>query len=237
MNANCLNCQTIFIIKSGSTGKFCTKSCAATFNNKGRIRSTESKNKTKLSKLKSDIAKTTKDGFIPGARPYISIEFRNCTACNILFVSNINRPRRTCSKICRTARNRELGKDLAKNLNRRSQAEDRLFHLCKELDSSVVSNFVIKDGWDADIVFPNQQIAIAWNGPWHYKEMPGLKHSLKQVQNRDRIKTKLFTELGWMYIVFEDNIWTPETAFQYIKNVVRQEGFEPANLSVMSGLL
>jgi predicted nucleic acid-binding Zn ribbon protein len=39
---NCLECHTTFIRKPGSHGKFCTKSCAAIFNNRNRIRVSKS---------------------------------------------------------------------------------------------------------------------------------------------------------------------------------------------------
>ena len=39
----CKTCDHEFVVKSGSTGKFCSKSCSAKFNNKNRVRSPESK--------------------------------------------------------------------------------------------------------------------------------------------------------------------------------------------------
>ena len=43
-------------------------------------------------------------------------------------------------------------------------------------------------------------------------------HSLKQVQNRDNIKIKEFHNIGWETIIFEDRYYTPETAYEFIKN-------------------
>ena len=52
-------------------------------------------------------------------------------------------------------------------------------------------------------------------------------HSLKQVQNRDKIKTKLFKSLGWKVLVFEDRYFTPESAFEIIKKMVGDAGSAP----------
>ena len=74
-------------------------------------------------------------------------------------------------------------------------------------------NEKIIDGWDADIVIHDTKTAILWNGPWHYQEMNFGNHSLKQIQNRDRIKIKEFTNAGWKVLIFEDRYFTPQTAF------------------------
>ena len=95
---------------------------------------------------------------------------------------------------------------------RRSKDEIALYKLCEQ-QYNVIHNKIIADGWDADIVFPDQKVAVLWNGPWHYKEMPVSNHSLRQVQNRDRIKTKLFENLGWLVLMYEDRTYTPTTAF------------------------
>jgi very-short-patch-repair endonuclease len=56
--------------------------------------------------------------------------------------------------------------------------------------------------------------------------MPGLTHSLKQVQNRDKIKTKELINAGWKVLAFNDNEYTPQTAFDYL---VLVSGIEPTN--------
>lgn len=45
------------------------------------------------------------------------------------------------------------------------------------------------NGWDADIIIPNIKVAVLWNGKWHYEQIKK-GHSVKQVQNRDKIKLK-----------------------------------------------
>ena len=52
----------------------------------------------------------------------------------------------------------------------------------------------------------------------HYKEMNFGNHSLKQVQNRDSIKIKLFENEGWKVLIFEDRYHTPQSAFSLLIN-------------------
>lgn len=53
------------------------------------------------------------------------------------------------------------------------------------------------------------------------KNVLGVKnHSLKQVQTRDKLKTKLFTDIGIKVIVFEDREFTPETAFVFLTGYI-----------------
>lgn len=59
--------------------------------------------------------------------------------------------------------------------------------------------------------------------------MPLSNHSLLQVQTRDRIKRRLFRSLGWKVIIFEDRYFSPETAFEVIRNVVGQAGNAPTS--------
>lgn len=96
----------------------------------------------------------------------------------------------------------------------RSKDEIKLYELIRTRYPTALSNHIIADGWDADIVIPETMTAILWNGPWHYKQMPHKNHSLAQVRNRDILKIKLFQELGWTVKVYEDRSYTPESAFE-----------------------
>jgi hypothetical protein len=96
-----------------------------------------------------------------------------------------------------------------------------LFELCRSHFNNVRSNYIIEDGWDADIVIYDLKIAILWNGPWHYKEMNMSNHSLSQVQTRDKIKKKLFESSGWTVVIFEDRYYTPSSAFEQLVGDVR----------------
>lgn len=70
---------------------------------------------------------------------------------------------------------------------KRSKNEVEFCNLCKNKFKNVVSNEPFFNGWDADIIIHDLKIAVLWNGPWHYKKLTK-KHSVEQVQNRDKIK-------------------------------------------------
>ena len=44
---------------------------------------------------------------------------------------------------------------------------------------------------------------MLWNGVWHYKKITE-QHSVKQVQNRDRIKIKEIEKAGYIPYVIKD---------------------------------
>ena len=71
-------------------------------------------------------------------------------------------------------------------------------------DYRCLHNECLFNGWDADIIIKELKLAILWNGSWHYREMNFNNHSLKQVQNRDRIKLKEIKKLGWKFIIVKD---------------------------------
>lgn len=120
--------------------------------------------------------------------------------------------RKTCSDICAKIALSNGGKKSAQKRVKRSKDEIKLFELISNIVPAL-SNHIIKDGWDADIFIPSLNIAILWNGPFHYKEMGIKGHSLKQVQNRDIIKTALFESIGVKVIIYEDRYFTPDIAF------------------------
>ena len=46
-------------------------------------------------------------------------------------------------------------------------------------------------------------MAVLWNGKWHYQKITK-KHSLKQVQNRDKIKLKEIVKAGFTPYIIKD---------------------------------
>lgn len=131
----------------------------------------------------------------------------------------------TCGSVqCKKIACSKAGKVSAEKRVVRSKDEIELYNLCVDRFSDVRHNYVIADGWDADIVLYNNKIAILWNGPWHYKEMNISNHSLIQVQTRDNIKTSLFRNLGWKVYTFNDCDYTPQSAFD---ELVLGVGIEP----------
>jgi len=202
------------------TNKFCNRSCAASFNNRGRIRTEESRAKVSA-KLKGieNKYKGVENKYKGVKR--IALVPVPCYVCG----SEVNIPPRkasrnhTCkSKECISKSCSISGRNSAAKRVKRSKDEIALFEMCRTHFPDAVSNYVISDGWDADIVLPENRTAILWNGPWHYKQLNIKNHSLEQVRNRDRIKIDIFKNLGWRVYVFEDRYYTPEQAFMVVRD-------------------
>jgi hypothetical protein len=117
----------------------------------------------------------------------------------------------------------------------RSKDEIALFELCSKHFIRVDHNVPLVGLWDADIIIYDTNTAVLWNGPWHRVQMPHKNHSLSQVQTRDRMKIAELQNAGWNVTVFEDDVWTPKTAFE---KLVGDAGIEPkSDETVMSGRL
>ena len=86
---------------------------------------------------------------------------------------------------------------------RRSKNEIEFCKLCEEYFDNVKHNESIFNGWDADIIIEDIKFAVLWNGPWHYKQITK-SHSVKQIQNRDKIKMKEIEECGWTPYIIKD---------------------------------
>ena len=86
---------------------------------------------------------------------------------------------------------------------RRSKNEIKFCKLCEEYFDNVKHNECIFNGWDADIIIEDIKFAVLWNGPWHYKQITK-SHSVKQTQNRDKIKVKEIEECGWTPYIIKD---------------------------------
>lgn len=197
-SAYCVECKSLLDVGKRKN-KFCSKSCAAKYNN-----------------LKRDYSK-----FKPGPKPncvqkYIKPKYTKisiCSQCKKYFKAQ---GRKTCSVECLKLAMKRGGHNSQGGCVRRSKDEIKLYDLLLPYFYHVEHNQPIFNGWDADIIIHNTRTAILWNGPWHYQNMPGLKHSLKQVQNRDRIKKKEIENAGWICLVFEDRYFSPAAAFDVI---------------------
>lgn len=218
-NIYCLYCNSQ--LKTRYATKFCNLSCSAKHHNNNRREQNWKHTSITIKKIKNTLLETRLlNGNAHPHRlspfPYTRVYNTYCEECNKLFF-HTQKIKSCCSKECVTLKKKRIGqmagkKLAAKNL-RRSKDEILLYNLCKEHFSVVNHNQIISDGWDADIVIYDIKTVIFWNGPWHYKSMPGLKHSLEQVRNRDRIKENLFKLKGWNVCIFEDRYYTPQSAF------------------------
>lgn len=193
----CTECTTPFKPKHGSTGKFCCLSCSTTYNN--RLYPKKIK-KSKFCSCGNEIFTSAK----------------KCKCCISIFRSNSLKERHLKDNSFAIKGGLIGGKASANKRKLRSKDEIKLFELCSTHFSNVTHNEIISDGWDADILLNNQKIAILWNGPWHYKEMGIKGHSLLQVQTRDKIKKDVLTNAGWTVIIFNDNEYTPKSAFDFL---------------------
>lgn len=125
--------------------------------------------------------------------------------CKICSNSFFDTRRKTCSLECLTLSLSKAGKTSAKTQSefRRSKNESMFFDLCQEKFQNVLSNASIFNGWDADVILQDEKIAILWNGKWHYSKITK-KHSVAQVQNRDKIKRKEIVSAGFIPYVIKD---------------------------------
>jgi len=195
---------------------FCSLSCSAKNLNNIRIitgyKLSDESNKRKIAALKAIIRQPSP--------PKTSIKFCSCEICNQKFIWNeIKRgSARFCSSECMHSHRSRKARNNPGLGTKRSKDEIALYDLCSSHFKNVTSNEKLVDGWDADILIYDTKTAILWNGPWHYKEMNFGNHSLKQVQNRDSIKIKLFENEGWKVLIFEDRYHTPQSAFSLLIN-------------------
>lgn len=86
---------------------------------------------------------------------------------------------------------------------RRSRNEIYFCKLCEDYFNNVRHNEQIFNGWDADIIIDDIKVAILWNGKWHYQKIKH-NHSVKQVQNRDKIKLNEIKKLGYVPYIIKD---------------------------------
>lgn len=178
-------CDTIF-----GSGRFCSRLCA-----NSRNRSQETKDKISKSLT----------GHISAA---IKISEKTCTICNTLFlVTGKTKGRTTCSAICSKTRRKQVmsarGRKSAASQQRRSKNEIEFANHCASAFSVVLFNEPMFSGWDADVIIPQLNIAVLWNGPWHYHKITE-SHSVLQVQNRDRLKIAAIRNAGYKEYVIKD---------------------------------
>lgn len=180
--------------KCGNThaksGVFCSHSCA-----NSKKQTAEANKKRSVSLLNIQRPAYTK--------------ISKCVICSKYFEGK----KKICSPTCKSVLYSNASRKSDMYHIRRSKDEIALFELCNKYYTTVTANEKLFNGWDADILIHDIRVAILWNGPWHYKTMPKLKHSLLQVQNRDKIKINEIKKAGWTAIVYEDRYYTPMEAF------------------------
>lgn len=187
--------------------KFCSHSCSAKKSNANRIISEAQKKKVSDS-LRGRLIRGPNGNGCGPCRVEIN---KNCVICGKLFTSVLNSTKKYCSHDCcntslearKTSRLGGLKSAKLQSFIRRSKNEIAFAELCKNKFFNVLENYNMFNGWDADVVLPNEKIAVLWNGIWHHKKITK-KHSVKQVQNRDDIKLKEIIKFGFLPYVIND---------------------------------
>jgi len=191
----CENCECSHNGDYGS-GRFCSSKCARGFSTKD-----------KRSLINEKVSKTlTGTGNLP--------IHKICLYCNNEFIVQYKkRDQQCCSKVCGCkfyattdlgiAHYKKMGILSAQSQNKRSKNEIYFHDLCKLYFKYVEANMPIFNGWDADVIIHDIKVAVLWNGKWHYEKITE-KHSVKQVQNRDRIKQKEIINAGYTPYVIKD---------------------------------
>lgn len=213
----CKYCKNKEAIKYSkySTGEFCSRECARGYST---LQKRDIINKIVSKKL--SINKICKCGniFIGYKKKYCSNECalkyrvrrrkeQICMECGISFIPKKKNREKCCSVDCKKKvliKNGNIGGiKSAISQNRRSKNEIYFYNLCKKEYNEVLNNETLFNGWDADIIILNYKIAVLWNGKWHYEKITK-NHSIKQVENRDRIKIKEIESCGYIPYVVKD---------------------------------
>lgn len=196
---------------SYASGRFCSKSCANT-----RHHTKETKEKIKNS-----------------CTTGITLHLKICPECNQEY-KTIFKKQKFCSRKCSTTHYNNNNKNILslaglksvqkqKDL-RRSKNEIYFSDLCKQSFDNVLLNNPMFNGWDADIILEDEKIAILWNGKWHYQKITK-KHSVEQVQNREKIKIKEIKIKGYTPYIIKDmgkyNKDFVENQFEIFKQYMR----------------
>jgi hypothetical protein len=195
----CEHCNNVMVEKFGS-GRFCSRACA-----NSRVKTAADKAKVSESLLSSEKLSRRK----AEQRADYLLRPNSCVVCGSTLPWELRRARTcgstACISRCNSCAGRAGGlKSVQMQSNtRRSKNEIEFAELCKEAFAEVSCNASMFDGWDADVIIHDYNIAVLWNGIWHYKKVRE-KHSVEQVQSRDRIKMQLIKANGYIPYVIKD---------------------------------
>lgn len=189
--------------------KFCNHSCSAKFNNVRKVKKEKSPRSQRIHRTPTKIQILS--ALERSVGKVCNIEFIKCAECSCLFCKKQTSGKVCCGKKCGTMFGSKKGGKRSAEVQseiRRSKNEIYFANLCSE-KFEVLTNKSIFNGWDADVILPELKIAVLWNGPWHRKKL-ARKHSVEQVQNRDRLKIKEIIKCGFIpYIIEDDNKFKP----------------------------
>ena len=188
----CLNCNSKIEFKN-RRGKFCCVSCSAKYANPNR----------KTSEYTKGLISNSVKKWLSINKPILIRYNHVCKICNSPFISIVKNSK-VCGLKCRgVSAGRVGGKISASKQIRRSKNEMYFYDMCLLDFKGSIHNEPIFNGWDADVIIPELKVAVLWNGNWHHKKITK-KHSVKQTQNRDRLKIKHIKKCGYIPYVIDD---------------------------------
>jgi hypothetical protein len=224
----CLYCKKTFISSTKPKArKCCTRKCAANCAQSFLIYDRPKK----LNNIKEFKNRKVYKPSLKIFKPKVKKEHvLICVVCKNEFIGK-KKTLKTCSEKClrilRCEGARKAGRASAKiqSETRRSKNEKLFCELCETYFKNVENNKSIFNGWDADVIVHDAKIAVLWNGKWHYKKLTK-KHSVEQVQNRDKIKIKEIKNFGYTpYIIKDMGKFNPsfveEKFKEFLKNLCR----------------
>lgn len=195
----CEKCGKVMTIKYGS-GRFCSSECAHS-----RV----------ITKKQRDLISTKLKGNKNNFKKVY------CSNCGCELISDKEKYRKFCYTCKPKSRYTEDGKvivspQLHEKLSRagrnsakiqseirRSKNEIYFCELCENYFKDVKHNEPMFNGWDADVIIEDIRYAVLWNGKWHYEKITK-KHSVEQVQNRDKIKLGEIVKAGYTPYIIKD---------------------------------
>ena len=192
LEKKCLCCGKNFKIKTKKIKtdyikKYCSRTCA---NKKTH------KEETKLKIKKSVNNYNIKNGL---NKKFIKL---NCNWCGNVFEVSIGyKNQKYCNRSCKG----KYGASRVKKSNKVTRSKNEIYFakLCEKHFNNIETNEKLFNGWDADVIIHDIKTAVLWNGKWHYKKITKT-HSLKQVQNRDKIKINEIKNYGYEPYIIKD---------------------------------
>lgn len=185
----CLNCENI-ILYDNKINKFCNHSCSATYSNKLRPKKKKKEKYIKVSKILKKLTLNTNVIEIKNnEKTKKHIIIWSCPVCNKkleLTPSNATK-RKYCSGTCRNKINNQLINgnrskvEIALELNLREKFTN--------LEMSFNNRVIMSDNKELDVYIPSLQLAIEWNGIYHYKNFRG-EEFLNKTKKQDFKKTE-----------------------------------------------
>jgi hypothetical protein len=183
----CENCDNLHDETYGS-GRFCNSKCARGYSTK-----------EKRIEINKKVSISLKNHPPTNKLPTI---IKKCKWCSAEFEVRKTSKRIYCSFKCKQSGNGRAGGMKSKQ-GKRSKNEILFSELCLGKFKNVLLNENIFNGWDADIILSDIKTAVLWNGKWHYEKITE-NHSVKQVQNRDKIKIKEIMKAGYIPYIIKD---------------------------------